>query len=353
MACYQIVELNNSKIGASTKARADVTAIASKNGFNSIDIVFNIEEGIIRKILNRVSFILSFIVKPLFVKSKSIILIQTPFIFFPIISSKYLLLLQKVKKFEIINFVHDVDELRNVSYVKRNVVFSKLLKVSSQVVSHNLKMTQYLARYISKDKIIDLGIFDYLSDLEEKELVFKKSFVIAGNLDPEKSAYVYQLNQLRNVTIELFGTNYVDQHAPNIVYHGAFPAEELATHIEGGFGLVWDGDSLDTCSGHFGNYLRYNNPHKVSFYLSCGLPVVVWKESALSKFVLEHNVGIVVESLEEAENIICAYDISKYNELLESTRKIRKKLVKGYYSDNAIKRALGQIKDSSVIVTKS
>ena len=32
--------------------------------------------------------------------------------------------------------------------------------------------------------------------------------------------------------------------------------------MEGSFGLVWDGTSKDTCIGGFGEYLKFNNPHK-------------------------------------------------------------------------------------------
>ena len=32
-------------------------------------------------------------------------------------------------------------------------------------------------------------------------------------------------------------------------------------------GLVWDGDSCSSCSGVCGEYLKINNPHKISFYL--------------------------------------------------------------------------------------
>ena len=56
------------------------------------------------------------------------------------------------------------------------------------------------------------------------------------------------------------------------------------------FGLVWDGTSLDGCNGRYGEYLKFNNPHKTSLYLSCGIPVIIWKEAALADFVEEHKV---------------------------------------------------------------
>ena len=40
-------------------------------------------------------------------------------------------------------------------------------------------------------------------------------------------------------------------------YFGSFLPDELPVALEGGFGLVWDGDSAETCSGVFGEYLRF------------------------------------------------------------------------------------------------
>ena len=50
--------------------------------------------------------------------------------------------------------------------------------------------------------------------------------------------------------------------------------------MEGSFGLVWDGISVETCAGVYGEYLKVNNPHKTSLYLASGIPVIIWKEAA-------------------------------------------------------------------------
>ena len=55
--------------------------------------------------------------------------------------------------------------------------------------------------------------------------------------------------------------------------------------MEGNWGLVWDGNSIDTCSGNFGEYLRLNAPFKFSLYLAAKRPVVVWRESAMAEYV--------------------------------------------------------------------
>ena len=43
------------------------------------------------------------------------------------------------------------------------------------------------------------------------------------------------------------------QALENENYFGSFLPDELPAALEGGFGLVWDGDSAETCSGVFGS----------------------------------------------------------------------------------------------------
>lgn len=44
--------------------------------------------------------------------------------------------------------------------------------------------------------------------------------------------------------------------------------------------MVWDGESIDGGLGLSGQYLKYNNPHKLSVIFTSGLPVIIWNEAA-------------------------------------------------------------------------
>lgn len=59
--------------------------------------------------------------------------------------------------------------------------------------------------------------------------------------------------------------------------------------------------SLDACAGEAGEYLRISAPHKLSLYLSVGIPVIVWKEAAIAEFVVTNHLGIAVSNLYEVE----------------------------------------------------
>ena len=97
-------------------------------------------------------------------------------------------------------------------------------------------------------------------------------------------------------------------------------------------------DSAQTCSGVFGEYLRYNNSHKASLYLASGFPLVVWKQSALSHFVLENGCGIAVESLHDLSQTLEQLDDEDYQDLLVNTRRIGQKIRNGSYLTNALNK---------------
>ena len=97
----------------------------------------------------------------------------------------------------------------------------------------------------------------------------------------------------------------IEQNVPDV----------LPKVLNGKFGLVWDGDSIDKCAGQYGEYMRYNNPHKTSLYLACGIPVVVWNKAAIADFIEKNRIGITVESLNEMSDIIENMSDGQYKEL--------------------------------------
>ena len=119
---------------------------------------------------------------------------------------------------------------------------------------------------------------------------------------------------------------------------GAFPADEIPSKLNEGFGLVWDGEGIDGCTGNTGDYLRYNNPHKLSLYLVSGLPVVIWSEAAEAQFVKDNNVGIVVNSIDDFSNAFDELSEQQYYEMVENARKISGKLRNGEYLLDVVKK---------------
>lgn len=148
-----------------------------------------------------------------------------------------------------------------------------------------------------------------------------------------------------NYKFNLYGPNFNLEKSKNINYHGVVSPEQLPNLLNSGFGLVWDGESIESCSGIFGNYLKYNNPHKLSLYLASGLPVIIWDKSAEAKFVNKNKVGITISSLRDIAEILNNFDEDRYIRLANNVKKISFNLTNGKYMSTALKEAMKKIKD--------
>jgi len=244
--------------------------------------------------------------------------------------------------------IHDIETLRHAagSEVKfrhkvRNYFQEKkaLMSVDGIIVHNDIMKKVLVGQGVPADKMVSLEIFDYLiPNFEEKTAPQKdQPIIVAGNLNPTKSGYLYNLPE--QPAYNLYGVGYDESRAlKNTSYFGSFMPDDLPTALEGSFGLVWDGDSSETCQGSYGNYLRFNNSHKASLYLASGFPVVVWKESALAHFILEKSCGIAVASLHDLEAALENLTEKEYADLSENARRIGKDLREGYYLRSALKK---------------
>lgn len=336
---------NNVK-NAGNKARNDVESIVRSQGFEplilSVDNWYNMsitkaqihKAKSFRKSLNRLN-------------KGDELLIQFPMLHHSFFTT---LLVKRARKrgVKIQFIIHDLDALRFMNgqvvplkhRIRMKIQESGLLAEADGIIAHNPIMKSVLVdKGIAEDKIVSLGIFDYLiPNFQEKTgLTKNQPIIVAGNLAQEKAGYLYSLPA--EPTYNLYGVGFDESRAlENETYFGSFLPDELPAALKGGFGLVWDGDSSETCSGVFGEYLRYNNSHKASLYLASGFPLVVWKESALSTFVLDNHCGIAVDSLFELPEKIKSLSNEEYQKLVSCSQEIGKNIRAGYYLKTALKK---------------
>lgn len=330
---YQITEFRMHDYDAGYKAPSDVATIAADNEYKILSIV----RGTIRYGQRQTE--LEWIRACNEITDNAVVILQFPII--DISGGVYRLNELKDKKhIMIICVVHDIEILRRPvrdDYIEQ---YNMLKTLADVWIVHNNKMKELLiSKGFSADRIVSLEIFDYLAD--NSFMVKKDSgIIIAGNLDIGKSEYIYHLNEISDVKFNLFGANYSDNDDyDNISYFGTFLPDELIRNLQGKYGLVWDGNSLDTCSGLTGEYLKINNPHKLSLYLAVGLPIIIWDEAAEADFVLKEHVGITVKSLYELPDKISAISDSEYKTMKRNAEIVGKRLRNGQYMTNAIKKA--------------
>ena len=335
---------NNAK-NAGNKARNDVESIVKSQGFKALILsVDNWYEMSTAKAQLHKAKAFSRSLKQL--NEGDELLIQFPMLHHSFFTTS---LVKKARKrgVKIYFIIHDLDALRFMNgqavplkhRIRMKIQESGLLAAADGIIAHNPIMKSVLVdKGIAKDKIVSLGIFDYLIPNFQEKIGLSKNqpIIVAGNLAQEKAGYLYSLPA--EPAYNLYGVGFDESRAlANETYFGSFLPDELPAALEGGFGLVWDGDSAETCSGVFGEYLRYNNSHKASLYLASGFPLVVWKQSALSHFVLEKGCGIAVESLHDLKATIDNLSDTDYQDLLENTKRVGKGIRDGHYLKMALK----------------
>ena len=256
--------------------------------------------------------------------------------------------LRKNRNLKVITLVHDISELRSAG---REVTedmpdsLSNVLSYSDVLIVHNERMRDWLMSHGAEDKpLVVLGAFDYLTNapFAKVEASNRGTVTFAGNLRPDKCGFLRQADEVPGVEWFLFGAKF-DPSAmcgKNIHYCGCMSPAELPRHLDHGFGLVWDGDDLDSCTGEWGQYLKWNNPHKLSLYLASGLPVVTWSEAATANFIKEHEVGFTVASLRELPEVFASMSEERYSKMQFNARNLACRVRSGDFLATALRNAM-------------
>lgn len=249
--------------------------------------------------------------------------------------------------------IHDLGSFRRKKLTIKQEI--KRLSNSDYIIASNKAMASWLKEYGMKKPLGDLGLFDYLSGNEGTTKSMDsdsgtKKVVFAGGLSMKKTAFIVKLSEcsLTSWHLDVYGNKDGLQGVHDnsqISFKGFVPSEEFVNHVTADFGLAWDGNSIDTCSGNFGEYLRWNSPHKVSFYLRSGLPVIVWKEAAVAPLLEQLGVGITIGSLEELNQKLASLSDEQLLSMKVKAKSIADKLNDGFFLQQAILRYQNQFKD--------
>lgn len=227
-----------------------------------------------------------------------------------------------------ISLIHDLGSFRRKKLTIEQEL--KRLNHTDYVIATNQAMKGWLELQGFKKPVGALGFHDYLSPSTATDKKHKNNevwdIVYAGSLNLRKNAFILKMKELDyQFKFHLYG-NMEDYDAvakdKNIVWHGFMNADDFIKQVRGNFGLVWDGDSLEECHGDFGSYLKYNTPHKASFYLRAGLPIIVWKESAIASLVEERGVGVAINSLKELPERLTRISENDYADMLAKTKQL-------------------------------
>ena len=353
--------------GAGNKAKTDIERTLQGMGARNLGLRTTFYDNkVVAFLLNLVG-----IVKMLFcIRKGDKLVLQYPV-------KKYFSFICRVahwRKAKIIVVIHDLMSLHR----KRITLETELSRLSKGdvIIASNEKMQEWLAAQGLQRPMTALGLFDYLETLPQplpcregsnysqdskaKENTVCKvssplptreglgespfSLIYAGALVMRKNSYLLELaNKAEHFDLHIYGN--ADglpgiEKAPHAVCYPFTPADEFIRNADGDFGLVWDGDSLETCQGDFGEYLRYNSPHKVSFYLRAGLPVIIWRKAAVASIIEQEGIGITISSIAELEQRLQTLTTEDLERMRNNVARVSQRLASGQYFQEALRSAL-------------
>lgn len=283
------------------------------------------------------------------------------FIFYSIpenhIKIKLLKKLQKIKGYQIICFINDLNAFRYGNLESAEVqakmqAEAAVIGMADYVLIPNRNTAGLLQKNGVASRMIPVGVWDYLITPEQEktlETVQSKTadcnihIAFAGNLNKSDFLFHMRLSENSRIKLELWGK--LDEEKKSKLpsfceYHGVLAADEVPAAVAGmDYGLVWDGTGADEIEGGLGEYLQYNNSHKCGLYLAAGIPAIVWNSAGMANFIRENECGICIDRLSQIEEKL---ENTDYNILKKNTETVSKKLRKGDYLSDAFDIILGE-----------
>lgn len=330
MICKWIGHENN----AATKATMDVNTAFEKIGG---DIILLWKHN--RKIIRNIEEIVTLVKLRHSITSSDNIIIQWPlYSIKPHTDSQFIKLPHK----KLICFIQDIESYRYNPKDEDSLINDiRFLNGFDVVVVHNKGMSAFLRKNGLHTNVVDWEICDYLiAEARSKQPdggQYEICFV--GNL--QRSGFLYANSRNFQTHINLYGqVNNDVALTSQLSYNGIYDPNDTASMLNGHFGLIWEGNCLETCDGALGNYMKINNPNRLSLYLANDLPVITWKKAGLAKYVEDNKIGFTVDALTEIDGILSKMSSEQYDEILTNVKSIGEKIRNGFFAQKAIKEAI-------------
>ncbi len=327
---------------AGSKARWDIEQIMKDMGFRAIGKCHMVSK---HRLLHFIRMLITTMRMPDRINKGDMLVLQYPIKYYETICR-----LAHWRGSRVVTFVHDLGCFRKKNRsVKKEM---QRLNMSDDLIGCNPTICQWLrdngfTGYKGKGCLEILQAFDFLSNSEctdRKGKCPSHQIAYAGQLARRKNSFLYKFgHHIEGYTVNVYGKGFDKSHAANpekFNDKGFMEPDALIANIEGDFGLVWDGDAVDCCSGDWGEYLMVNTPHKVSLYMRCGLPIIIWRKAAMARFVEENGIGICVDSLREINGIYRRLAQVDYDRMCDNVARVSRMMSEGKFFSYAISRLM-------------
>ena len=229
---------------------------------------------------------------------------------------------------KVIIFVHDLralmfdwgeeNLLNAVKYLNR----ADVLILPSKAM-HDLLITKGL----TVEKIVYQEVWDYPMNLSFPRPTFKRRLIFTGDAErfPFVNDWTYETD------LDLYSKSVPKASCEKVHYMGytSSDADLFSAIARGGVGLVWATD------GQL-EYYKYNQPFKAGTFLAAGVPIIAQHGTNIAGFIEKHDIGYVVDSLDEVDRIMQSMTEREYKHLLDNIRGIQFLIQNGYYTRRAL-----------------
>ena len=237
---------------------------------------------------------------------------------------------------KVASFIHDINLLREEPLNREHYLpeYDKILLSSfdANIVPEKFEQALYSLANVKLKNIVALKPYDFIIQKPVLPATYSQDIVYAGSLAKFPALEDIDFNLTVYGEKNFSDVNFVN---PKIIDGGFLPAEELASSLNNGFGLIWDEDRQNP---YRQAYTKWNWSYKFSLYMVSGLPVIAWSESAIAKLIESENLGFIVTDLSQIASKVRSISQTEFNEMAANAAEIGNKLAHGNSTKTALKK---------------
>lgn len=221
-------------------------------------------------------------------------------------------------------FIHDIPPLMfssNYYLMERTI---EVFNMADAIIVPSEAMLQVLRDHgLTVQKVLIQHVWDHTIEAFINRPAFNRVVNFAGN--PARFPFVNSWRYPH--ALNLYSDAGVSEPDLNVNHQGWKFKEELLVSLNrnGGFGLVW-------IQGEDSDYYNKNVSYKLSTYIAAGLPVIVPKSLSNATIVEKHGLGMVVDSIEEANDRLAQVTEADYQAMVDKVLAYRELVVNGCFS---------------------
>ncbi|HGC8953168.1 TPA: sugar transferase [Streptococcus agalactiae] len=219
-------------------------------------------------------------------------------------------------------FIHDVIPLmfRGNEYLMPYTI--GYYNMADLIIAPSQAMLDVLyANGLTVKKTVIQTMWDSPTSVPQLPATFKKELHFPGS--PERFPFIK--DWAYETPVHLYARE--TQEFPEKVHpHGYLPNEALMMELsKGGFGLVWMAD-------HDKEYAELYCPYKLGTFVAAGIPVILQRGIANQEFFEKNKLGVVVDTLEEATEVVQSMDQATYEQQVKQVRQFSPLVRQGYFT---------------------